>query len=426
MPYLDHAATTPMLPQAVAAVTAAMASVGGANASSVHRAGRRARALVEESRETVAALLGADPLEVVFTSGGTESINLALKGIYWARRAEGPSRVRVITSAVEHHAVLDAVHWIESHEGATVTVLPVDAEGRVDPDALDTALHSDGGPDTVALVSVMWANNEVGTLQPVRELAELCARHQVPFHTDAVQAVGQVSVDFGSAQPGSARPLTAVSLSARKLGGPGGAGALLLRRGIPCVPLLHGGGHENGLRSGSLDAAGAAGLAAALSVRVAQLEAAAARVAALRAKLRDAVRAAVPDVEVNGPDAPDGRLPGHLHVTVPGCDGDLLLMLLDAAGVECATGSACSSGVPEPSHVLIAMGRDPLRARSSLRFSLGHTSTEGDVEAVRAALPEAVARARAATAAAPTSARAPHAPTPAVAPERSSPREVMS
>ncbi|MBX7450278.1 cysteine desulfurase [Mycolicibacterium sp. 3033] len=380
--YLDHAATTPMRPAAIEAVTSALTSVG--NASSLHGSGRLARRRLEESRETLAGLLGARPSEVIFTAGGTESDNLAVKGIYWARRDADPARRRIVTTPIEHHAVLDAVEWLVDHEGAEVTWVPVDRHGVVSPEALRAAI---GDPADVALVSVMWANNEVGTIMPIAELAAVCAAVAVPMHSDAVQAAGQIPVDF------AASGLSAMSVTAHKFGGPTGVGALVLRRDTACVPQLHGGGQERDVRSGTQDVAGVAGMAAAARDAVATMDATAARVRALRDRMIDRVLATIDDVDLNGPSGA-GRLPGNTHFTFRGCEGDSLLMLLDAKGIECSTGSACTAGVAQPSHVLTAMGADPASARGSLRFSLGHTSTDDDIDAVLAVLPAAVERAR--------------------------------
>lgn len=382
--YLDHAATTPVLPEVVDVVAARMQALG--NPSSLHGSGRAARKAVEESRESVAAALGARPSEVVFTAGGTEADNLALKGLFWARRAADPRRVRVLVSAVEHHAVLDTVEWLGKAEGAEVELLPVDAVGRLDVDALTASIARD--PESVALVSVMWANNEVGTLQPMQAVVAAAGHYGIPVHSDAVQAVGAVPVDFGDSG------LDALSLSGHKLGGPVGAGALLVRRETELVPILHGGGQEREVRSGTVDTASIAGLATAVSTATGEQQSATERLGALRAELVDAIRAAVPDAVVNGPEDPRQRLPGIAHVSFPGCEGDSLLLLLDAQGIECSTGSACAAGVPEPSHVLLAMGADPLLARGSLRFSLGHTSSRSDIEALAAAIGPVVERAR--------------------------------
>jgi cysteine desulfurase len=379
--YLDHAATTPMHPAAIEAMTAVLGTVG--NASSLHSAGRLARRRMEESRETIAAQLGARPSEVIFTAGGTESDNLAVKGIYWARSDAEPHRRRIVTTAVEHHAVLDAVTWLATHEGAEISWLPTEADGSVTPSALRAVLEEH---DDVALVSVMWANHEVGTIMPISELAAIAAEFDVPMHSDAIQAVGQVPVQF------AASGLSAMSVAAHKFGGPTGAGALLLRRDTACVPLTHGGGQERDVRSGTPDVAGAVAMAAAVKIAVESLEANATRLRGLRDRLIDGVFAEIDDVILNG--APDLRLPGNAHFTFRGCEGDSLLMLLDANGIECSTGSACTAGVAQPSHVLLAMGADPASARGSIRLSLGHTSVEADVDAALQVLPAAVDRAR--------------------------------
>ncbi|WP_127782655.1 cysteine desulfurase family protein [Rhodococcus sp. X156] len=382
--YLDHAATTPMLPEAVAVVTEAMGSAG--NAASLHGSGRAARRRVEESRELLAQVLGARPTEVIFTGGGTESDNLAIKGIYWSRTAADPRRRRLLVGAAEHHAVIDAAQWLVEHEGAVLTWLPVDAHGRVQPETLRAALAAHA--DDTALVSVMWANNEVGTITDVAALAEIAHAHGVPLHTDAVQAVGQLPVDF------RASGADALTITGHKLGGPFGTGALLLGRDVGCVPLLHGGGHERDVRSGSPDVVGVLGLATAAEVATRTLPERAARMATLRDQLVRGVLDVVDDAVLNGDPSPQGRLPGNAHLTFPGCAGDSLLMLLDARGIECSTGSACTSGVAQPSHVLIAMGVDPHAARSSLRLSLGHTSTEADVHTFLDAIVPVVERAR--------------------------------
>jgi cysteine desulfurase len=379
--YLDHAATTPMHPDAIAAMTAVQATVG--NASSLHTSGRAARRTIEESRETLAEKLGARPSEVVFTAGGTESDNLAVKGIYWARRDADPRRRRIVTSAVEHHAVLDAVEWLADHEGADVTWLATESDGSVRAAALRDALQSH---DDVALVSVMWANNEVGTIMPIAELAAVAAEFDVPMHSDAVQAIGQLPVSFASSG------LSAMSIAAHKFGGPTGAGALLLRRDTACVPLLHGGGQERDVRSGTPDVAGAVGMTVAARLAVDGLDAHSEKLTVLRDRLIDGVLSVVDDVRLNGPRR--ARLPGNAHFTFAGCEGDSLLMLLDANGIECSTGSACTAGVPQASHVLLAMGAGSAAARGSMRLSLGRTSVPEDVDAVLDVLPGAVARAR--------------------------------
>ena len=382
--YLDNAATAPMLPEAIAAMTDELARLG--NPSSLHNAGRRARRVVEESREQIAEAFSARPSEVIFTSGGTEADNLAVKGLFWARRDDGPRRRRVLVPATEHHAVLDSVDWLASHEGAEIGWIGVDGTGMVSADSLRAAIGPD--PDGVALVSVMWANNEVGTIAPIAELAAVCAEHRIPLHTDAVQAAAQVPVHF--AESGA----DALTITGHKLGGPVGAGALLLARGAQPVPVLHGGGQESDIRSGTLDAPAIRAFATAAQVVAKTRDFEAVRLAALRDDLVARVRAAVPDAILNGAPPGPARLPGNAHFSFPGCEGDALLMLLDARGIACSTGSACTAGVARPSHVLLAMGADEARARGSLRFSFGQCSTVADCEAVGAVIGEAVERAR--------------------------------
>jgi cysteine desulfurase len=385
--YLDHAATTPMRPEAIVAMTEELGRLG--NPSSLHAAGRRARRVVEESREQLAEVFGARPSEIVFTSGGTEADNLAVKGLYWARH-QG-SRRRVLTTSVEHHAVLDSVRWLAQAQGADAVWLGVDLAGVVRPEALRAAIGE--APEQVAMISVMWANNEVGAVNPVGELAAVAHEYGVPFHTDAVQAAAQLPVDF------AASGADALTVTGHKLGGPVGVGALILGRGVAApVPVLHGGGQERDIRSGTLDtpAIRAFAVAAAECARLRVEEAA--RLAELRDDLIHQVLAAVPDAVLNGPPPGPGRLPGNAHFSFPGCEGDALLMLLDANGIACSTGSACTAGVAEPSHVLLAMGADDSRARGSLRFSLGHTSTKTDVDALALVIGEAVSRARRAAA----------------------------
>ncbi len=389
MTYLDHAATTPVLPEVLAAMTEQWSRVG--NASSLHASGRAARRTAEQSRERLAEALGARPSEVLFTGGGTESDNLAVKGLYWARREADSRRNRLVVSPAEHHAVLDSAEWLAKHGGAEVTWLRLDPTGRVTPDALAEAL---GDGSDVAMASVMWANNEIGTVSDVAALAATAHAVGVPLHTDAVQAVGQVPVDFGACG------VDALTMTGHKLGGPMGAGVLLLRRDAECTPLLHGGGQERDVRSGTLDVAAIVGLAVATETTVGRREQRAEQVGALRDRLVSGISAEVPDAQLNGVALDDvlgggpGRLPGNAHLSFPGAEGDALLMLLDARGIECSTGSACSAGVARPSHVLLAVGADGERARSSLRFSLGHTSTDADVDAVLEVIGPVVERAR--------------------------------
>ena len=374
-----------MLPAAVDALLEVSRLVG--NPSRLHTSGRAARAVVEEARERTGAALGARPWEVVFTSGGTEADNLAVKGTWLARRAKDPSVNGVVASSIEHHAVLDPVGYLEDSRGVPVTWLEPDRCGHLAPDTLRAALAAGG----VAVASVMWANNEVGTIQPVAELAAVAREHGVPFHTDAVQAIAHLPVRFDD----SGADL--MTVSAHKIGGPVGVGALLARRDAPLVPIAHGGGQERQVRSGTLDAAGIHSFAVALEETVAHRDVEAKRVLALRDRLIEGALGLGLGITVSGcwkaGDATK-RLPGNAHLLVPGCEGDSLLYLLDAAGVECSTGSACQAGVPQPSHVLLAMGHTEAQARGALRLSLGHTSTEADVDAFLSALPGVVERAR--------------------------------
>ena len=357
------------------------------NASALHGSGRSTRRVVEESRETIAAAVNSRPSEVVFTSGGTEADNLAIKGFFWARRKADPGKVRILTTSVEHHAVLDPLLWLANEAGAVVELLEVDTDGRLDVEALHAAVERD--PGSVAVISVMTANNEVGTLQPIDQVVSIAEPHGIPVHSDSVQALGQVPVDF------AASGLDAMTVTGHKIGGPFGVGALILRREAELVPLLHGGGQERDVRSGTVDAPASVGFAVAAELAVKGQPERALMLSALRDELIDGVQRLVPDAQLNGPHA-SGRLPGNAHLSFPGCEGDSLLMLLDAQGIECSTGSACSAGVPQASHVLLAMGRDEGIARGSLRFSLGHSSSRGDVERVLDAIGPVVDRARAA------------------------------
>jgi cysteine desulfurase len=382
-----------MRPEAIAAMTEELTRLG--NPSSLHAAGRRARRVVEESREQIAEVFGARPSGVIFTSGGTEADNLAVKGLYWARRDSARydgARRRVLTTSVEHHAVLDSVRWLEEAQGAEAVWLAVDAEGALRPEALRAAISQGPKTDQVAMVSVMWANNEVGTVQPVSELAAVAHEHGIPFHTDAVQAAAQLPVDF------AASGADALTVSGHKLGGPVGVGALILARDVQPVSVLHGGGQERDIRSGTLDTPAIRAFAVAATACAKGRAEEAERLAALRDDLVRQVLAAVPDAVLNGAPPGPGRLPGNAHFSFPGCEGDALLMLLDANGIACSTGSACTAGVAEPSHVLLAMGADESRARASIRFSLGHTSTKHDVDALALVIREVVDRARRAAA----------------------------
>lgn len=380
--YLDHAATTPMLPAAIAAYAEAMTLVG--NPASIHSQGQNAKRMLEEARERVAVSVGCDPIEVVFTGGGTESVNLGIKGLYWAR---SPRR-RILVPGGEHHATIDTVEWLQKHENAVIEWIPLDTLGRIDLPALERAIAAN--PSDVALVTLLAANNEVGTVQPVAEVAALAAAHGIPVHVDAVSAYGHLPIDFAAL---AASGVSALSISAHKIGGPVGIGALILSRRATVEPLIHGGGQQRQVRSGTQDVAAAVSFAVAASAAVERLASEHDRVEALRARLVAGVQATVPEVVVNGDPDAAGRLAGTAHFTFLGCEGDSLLFLLDVAGVSVSTGSACQAGIPEPSHVLRAMGRSELEARGALRVTLGRTSTESDVDAFLAALPAAYAQA---------------------------------
>ncbi|MGI8869253.1 MAG: cysteine desulfurase family protein [Mycobacteriales bacterium] len=377
--YLYHASTTPMRPAPVAAVTAELGRAG--NPSSTHAAGRAARRIVEEAREAVAAAYAVDPVEVLFTAGGTEADNLGVLGGYRARATADPRRTRIVTTAIEHHAVLDAVRALAEHDGAEVVILAVGPGGVVDPDDLLRILAADA--DRTALVAVMWANNETGAVQPIPQLAEIAREHGVPLHTDAVQAAAQLHIDLSV--------VDTAALTAHKLGGPVGIGALIARRDAALAPVGYGGGQERGLRSGTLDAAAAAGFAAAVAEMRQGYAVESSRVADLRDRLVAGVQRAVPEAVLTAAGSP--RLPNIANIRFPGAGSDEVLLLLDAAGICAAAGSACTAGVSRPSHVLQAMAVDP---EGAIRFSLGHTSTAADVDAAVAAIGPAVDRGRAA------------------------------
>lgn len=382
--YLDHAATTPLRPEARDAWLDAAARCG--NASSIHRAGQNARRLLEESRERLAATLDCDAIEVVLTSGGTESINTALKGLWWARAAGTDA---VVLPDGEHHATLDTVEWLHAHEGAPVRAVALDAVGRIPSPAFVDALPG------AAVATALVANNEVGTINDAAGLSGASATAGVPLHLDAVAAFGHIPVSF-RAWRGDAKGQTGLcglSVSAHKIGGPVGVGALVVSRHAAPTALLQGGGQQRSLRSGTQDVAGAAAFAVAAECALAEREAESARLATLRERLVRGIHHSITGAHLLGD--PADRLPGNAHVLFSGALGETLLFLLDRADVCASTGSACQAGIPEPSHVVTAMGRTDAEARQVLRFTLGRTTTESDVDALLVALPEAVERARA-------------------------------
>ncbi len=370
-----------MRPAAREAWVEASARVG--NASSLHASGRAARSLLEDARERVAAALGAHPTEVIFTSGGTEADNLAIKGAFWARRDAELALVRVVTTAVEHHAALDPVRWLAAHQGAVGVELPVDGHGVLRIDAL--AAEIDAHADAAALLSVQWVNNEVGAIQPIADVVALADVHGIPVHCDAVQGIAHLPFDF------SASGLATAAVSSHKLGGPVAVGALLARRGAALAPLTHGGGQERRLRSGTVDVAAAWAFAVAVDDAVRGIEAEAARVATLGDRLAQAIVSLSPGSVAHGPR--DGA-PHIVHAIIPGASSEAMLVALDLAGVEVSPGAACTAGVVEPSHVVLAMGGPESDALSTVRFSLGWTSTDADVDAAIAALPVVLAQAR--------------------------------
>ena len=378
--YLDNAATTAMLPEALEVMYRESASVG--NASSLHGAGRRARRVVEESREKLAAAVGAKPQEIIFTASGTEANNLAVKGLYW--RA-GASKRGIVSTPIEHHAILDPLEWLEREQSVTLHLAEVDSHGTTKVDSIAQLLSE--YQKEISFVTVMHSNNEVGALQPVAEIAAISREYEMPIHTDAVQSFGKVPLDFGKLG------VSALTISGHKIGGPLGVAALVAKKDLELTPLLHGGGQERDVRSGTLHTPAIAAFATAAELSQQRLQINADRIRSMRARLINGVTAAVEDVKVNGGE---NTLPGIAHFTFVGAEGDALLLLLDAQGVQCSTGSACSAGIAQPSHVLIAMGMAPKIARSSIRFSIGTTTSEKDIDKAISVISEVVSRARAA------------------------------
>jgi cysteine desulfurase len=382
--YFDHAATTPMSPAAIEALNQQIAQLG--NASSLHTQGRSVRKDVEEARESLARIAGCSPSEIIFTGSGTESNNLAIKGFYWKRRRENPARNIIVISAFEHHAVLDPVEWLEEHEGAEVIQAPVTSDGVLNLAALREIVAKNR--DRIALIAVMHSNNEVGTIQPIRDVVEIAG--DIPVHTDAVQSFTKVDLNF------SDLGVTSATLSAHKIGGPLGVAVLILARGIDVTPILHGGGQERDIRSGTLNAPAIVSFAAAAMHASERREATFTYLSELRRYLIASLQSVVPDIRINGGVEP--ALPGIINITFPGTESDGLLLLLDAEGIATSTGSACSAGVPRPSHVLLAMGISEKDARSSLRFSLGRSNTRAEIDHLASVIESVVDRARAALA----------------------------
>jgi cysteine desulfurase len=380
--YLDHAATTPMIPEALDALTTQIKEFG--NASSLHTAGRAVRKKVEEAREQIALIANCAPGEIIFTGSGTEANNLAIKGFYWKAVQADLLKNVVVVAAFEHHATLEPVEWLEEHEGAIVIHVPVLARGLIDLDALAEIIKAER--EHIALICVMHSNNEIGTIQPIAEVVALA--RDIPVHTDAVQSFGKVPFDF------AALGATSATISAHKIGGPLGVAALILKRGIDITPVLHGGGQERDIRSGTLNAPSIVAFAVAAQWAADHMEENFSKVSGLRSLLAKRVLEAVPDSRVNGSALT--MLPGILNITFPGTESDSLLLMLDNAGIASSTGSACSAGVQRPSHVLLAMGLEEHDVRASLRFSLGTSTTEAEINLVGEVIAGVVAQVRAA------------------------------
>ena len=373
--YLDHAATTPMLPAAIDAYARQMAQTG--NASSLHAQGRAVRKAVEESRELIAKAAGCDASEIIFTASGTEANNLAIKGFFWSN----PSKKTIVVSAIEHHAVIDPVEWLKEHEGAKVIYAPVDNLGVLDLTALEKIVSEHR--DDIAVIAIMHSNNEVGTIQPIADVVKIAG--DIPVHTDAVQSFGKIVFDF------KALGVTSATISAHKLGGPLGVAALILKRGLDITPLLHGGGQERDIRSSTVNAPGIVSFATAVDHALANLRENYSKMSSLQFQLRKDILREVPDARING--WAQEILPNILNVTFPGTKNESLLVLLDMAGISASQGSACSAGVQRPSHVLLAMGLSEKEADSTVRFSLGHTSTQEDIDALCGVIADVVKRA---------------------------------
>ena len=378
--YLDHAATTPMVQPAIDALTAQILKTG--NASSLHSTGRSVRKELEEARESIAKAAGCAAIDVIFTGTGTEADNLAIKGLYWLGAKAG--KKVIITSTFEHHAVMDPIKWLQEHEGATVIEIPVDKSGSLNLAALQEAVNQHG--QKTAFISIMHSNNEIGTVQPIDQVVKIAG--DIPVHTDAVQSFGKIEFNFN--QLG----LAAATISAHKVGGPLGVAALILKKGLSIEPVLHGGGQERDIRSGTFNAPGIIAFAAAASNAMAQMKARDVKVRQLKNLLITKVLAAVPDAWVNGQSA--NSLPGVANITFPGTDNEGLLLLLDMAGIACSTGSACSAGVHRPSHVLMAIGLTEEETTSSLRFSLGESNTAEEIEKLASVIASVVEKSKSA------------------------------
>ena len=374
--YLDHAATAPINDAAITALNAQMRKLG--NASSVHNPGREVRKDVEDARHKLSELINANPSEIIFTGSGTEANNLAIKGFFW----QSPDRNVIVTSAFEHHAILDPVEWLVEHEGAEQVLIPITKSGVIDLDFLAKVVATRG--DEIAVISVMHSNNELGSIQPIADVVKIAG--DIPVHTDAVQSFGKIEFNFQKLG------VTAATISAHKVGGPLGIAALILKRGLDLTPILHGGGQEREIRSGTLNAPAIVAFAAASEFAIANRETNFAKIRELRDYFIAGLKRVVPDVSINS--VADPALPGIVNATFPGTESDALLLLLDTEGISASAGSACSAGVPRPSHVLVALGLSESDADASLRISIGTTNTKAEIDQVLAVMPSVVERAR--------------------------------
>lgn len=375
--YLDHAATSPIRPSVLAHYSKALEQVG--NPASVHSFGQSSRQMLEEAREIIAESIGCDRNEVIFTSGGTESDNLAVKGLYWQRNSKDPNRKLIVTSSAEHAAVLDAVNWLVSAQGAEAHFVPMDQDGVLDLSDLSKVISERA--HEIALVTLMWANNEIGVIHPIEQIAAVANTHSIPVHSDAIAALGHIPVSF------KASGLQALTITGHKIGAPVGVGALILARSEKLTPVFHGGGQERNLRSGTPDAASASALAIAVREAVEEQPQKHELHAKLSKRLIGGVREIAPEVIVSSENAP--RLANNVHFRFPGCLGDSLLFLMDVNGVSISTGSACAAGVSSPSHVVLSLGADSDEAMGTMRITFGHSSTDADVDAFLEAFPKA-------------------------------------
>ena len=382
--YFDNAATTPISGVALAAYEAQIRKTG--NPSSLHGFGREVRKDLESARENLATIVGCHSSEIIFTGSGTEADNLAIKGIFWHRNSEDSKRKVIVISGFEHHAVLDPTRWLGENDGAEIMEIPISRSGKLDLEFLQSLVKNRG--DEIALISVMHVNNEIGTIQPIKKIVEIADQKSIPVHTDAVQSLGKVKVSFADLG------VFAMTISAHKVGGPVGVGALILKKGIEITPLLHGGGQERDIRSGTFNAPGIVAFVAAAQAAERDREKNLLQVEKVREAFLKVLTESVSDFWINGET--ESQIPAIINIGFPGTESDSLLLLFDTEGIACSTGSACSAGVQQPSHVLLALGLSEKEARSSLRFSFGPQNSMSDIEYFAACIPKVIERARAA------------------------------